>query len=115
MFSSQNPEPSKPRRRPRPPWPDHDAKPPVEPGPFAPRVLVRDRDWLPEVGNPSKMTVNRWEKDESLRFPKVVVIRRRKHRFRDEIELFKAHLVAMTESGESVTINPREEVAKRQV
>jgi hypothetical protein len=75
--------------------------------PPKPRELVPDTKWLAEIGSPSPMTVSRYEKDPILGFPKAVVIKGRKYRWRDEIEAFKARMVAMTESGESRTTNPR--------
>jgi predicted DNA-binding transcriptional regulator AlpA len=75
-----------------------------------PRELVPDPVTRLEFGV-SEMTIWRWERDETLQFPKPVAIRSRKFRFRDELEAFKARLVEATESGAAATVNPREVAA----
>lgn len=70
-----------------------------------PLVLVQDAVVRAEFGI-SAMTLHRWDNDASLGFPGAVVIRGRKFRFRDQLEAFKANLIAAAASGEATTIAP---------
>lgn len=64
------------------------------------------------------MSIFRWDADPTLGFPRAVVIRNKKYRFRDELEAFKANLVELTASGAATTSapppnpNPRPKLAK---
>jgi hypothetical protein len=69
------------------------------------RQLVPDATVRAEFGV-SSMTIFRWDADPTLGFPRAVVIRNKKYRFRDELEAFKANLVELTASGEATTIAP---------
>jgi hypothetical protein len=81
----------------RSPLPSQDTDPP-------PRQLVPDAQVRAELGGVSPMTLHRWDNDETLEFPRPVVVRQRKYRFRDELEAFKARLVAATASGAATTV-----------
>jgi hypothetical protein len=56
--------------------------------------LVPDRQMRKELGDPSEMTITRWEADASLDFPMRVTIRGRNFRVRRELEAFKARMIA---------------------
>jgi hypothetical protein len=83
----------------------------------SPRELVPDPVMRCEFGV-SSMTIFRWDADPTLGFPRAVVIRNKKYRFRDELEAFKANLVELTASGAAATCapppnpNPRRKLAK---
>ena len=70
------------------------------------RQLVPDAQVRAELGGVSPMTIWRWDNDETLQFPRAVVIRGRKFRWRHEIEAFKTHLVAATATGAAATVAP---------
>jgi hypothetical protein len=69
------------------------------------RQLVPDATVRAEFGV-SSMTIFRWDADATLGFPRAVVIRNKKYRFRDELEAFKANLVELTASGVATTSAP---------
>lgn len=54
----------------------------------------------------STMTSHRWDFDERLSFPRPVIVRQRKYRFRDELEILKASLIALAASGEAKSTLP---------
>ena len=71
-----------------------------------PRQLVPDAQVRAELGGVSPMTLHRWDNDETLQFPRPVVIRGRKFRWRHEIEAFKSRLIEATARGEAATVAP---------
>jgi hypothetical protein len=78
------------------------AKPETDP---PPRELVPD--WVMQREfNVSPMTIFRWDADPALGFPRAVVIRDKKYRFRHELEAFKDRLVAQAASGEVTATAP---------
>ena len=60
-----------------------------------PRQPVPDAQVRAEFGI-SAMTLHRWDNDETLQFPRPVVIRGRKYRLRHELEAFKTRLISET-------------------
>ena len=73
----------------RSPLPSQETDPPL-------RQLVPDAQVRAELGGVSPMTLHRWDNDETLQFPRPVVIRGRKYRLRHELEAFKTRLIAET-------------------
>ena len=55
--------------------------------------LIPDAEARRQLGDPSEMTWSRWEADKELGLPPAVVIRRRKHRFQNQIDAFKQRLL----------------------
>jgi hypothetical protein len=70
-----------------------------------PRELVPDPLLLREF-NISSMTLCRWDADKELGFPRAVIIRGKKYRFRQDIEAFKDRLLMGASKG-SKPPNPR--------
>jgi predicted DNA-binding transcriptional regulator AlpA len=83
----------------RSPLPSQDTDPP-------PRQLVPDAQVRAELGGVSPMTLHRWDNDETLQFPRPLVIRGRKFRWRHEVEDFKSRLIEATTNGSATTVAP---------
>ena len=60
----------------------------IEPDELVPEAQVRR-----EFGDVTPMTVWRWDHDPMIRFPRPVMIRKRKYRSRKELEEFKQRLL----------------------
>ena len=78
-----------------------------------PRQLVPDAQVRAELGGVSPMTLHRWDNDETLQFPRPVVIRGRKYRLRHELEAFKTRLIAEAASGAAKTYAPSHPTPRR--
>jgi predicted DNA-binding transcriptional regulator AlpA len=65
--------------------------------------LVPDAQVRAELGGVSSMTIHRWDNDETLQFPRPIVIRGRKFRWRHEIEAFKSRLDQASDDGAART------------
>lgn len=76
-----------------------------------PRELVPDPLLLREF-NITLMTLYRWDADKELGFPRAVVIRGKKYRFRQDIEAFKDRLIIGASKGREPP-NPRGRWAKK--
>jgi predicted DNA-binding transcriptional regulator AlpA len=83
----------------RSPLPSQETDPPR-------RQLVPDAQVRAELGGVSSMTIHRWDNDETLQFPRPIVIRGRKFRWRHEVEDFKSRLIEATTNGSATTIAP---------
>ena len=70
-----------------------------------PLVLVPDAVVRAEFGI-SAMTLHRWGRDRSLKFPPALVVRGRKFRLRASLEAFKTRLIEAAASGEAKPHTP---------
>jgi hypothetical protein len=74
--------------------------------PDVPDQLVPDAQVRLELGGISAMSLHRWERDRALDFPRVVIVRGRKFRWRHEFERFKSRLTSASADGSARTAQP---------